>query len=128
MGIEIIIVDDDPLAGTLMNDVMTEAGFKTLLVNDSLKALPTIKAEKPRLTILDILMPGIDGLTLCKMIKEDPETKDTRVIIVSGKAFQPDMDRAQRLGAELFITKPYDTNTVTTMIVNLIGPPGASPS
>src|SRR5438105_3539731 len=83
MAAEIIVVDDDPIAGTLTSEILADAGYRMLLINESTKAMAAIKANMPRLCVLDILMPGIDGITLCKMIKEDPVTKPIRIIIVS---------------------------------------------
>lgn len=123
MPAEVIVVDDDALAGGLMTDVLSDAGYAVEWINDSGKAIGAIKAAKPRLVVLDILMPGIDGMTLLKMIKDDPETKDTKAVMVSGKAFQADQDRALRLGAALFITKPYSPDDIAQTIGKLIGPP-----
>lgn len=128
MGAEIIVVDDDPIAGTLTSEILADAGYRMLLIHESVKAMAAIKAHKPRLCVLDILMPGIDGITLCQMIKEDPETKAIRVIIVSGKSFQVERDRATRLGADLFVEKPYNVDTFAQGVGNLIGPPSGEPA
>ena len=120
---EVIVVDDDPLAGGLMTDVLEEAGYTVQWINESAKAIAAIKAGMPRLVVLDILMPGIDGMTLLKTIKEDPQIKDIKCVMVSGKAFQADQDRALRMGASGFITKPYSPDTVAKSIANLVGPP-----
>jgi len=128
MGAEIIVVDDDPIAGSLTTEILADAGYRMLLVNESTKAIAAIKANRPRLAILDILMPGIDGITLCKMIKEDPEIQSTRVIIVSGKSFQAEKDRAIRLGADIFVEKPYNVDTFAQSVQNLIGAPSGGPA
>jgi len=79
MGQKIIVVDDDPLVGDLSSYLLTEAGYDVQVVQDSTKAIEAIKSFKPVLAILDILMPGIDGLTLCRQIKTDPELKDMKI-------------------------------------------------
>lgn len=125
---EIIVVDDDPIAGTLTTEILADAGYRMLLISESVKAMAAIKANRPRLCVLDILMPGIDGITLCKMIKEDPETRGTRIIIVSGKSFQAEKDRALRLGADQFVEKPYNVDTFAQGVTNLIGAPAGGPA
>ncbi len=69
MAAQIIIVDDDPLVGGLTLELLTDAGYQARLIQDSLKAQDIIKAEKPALVVLDILMPGLDGLTLLHRLK-----------------------------------------------------------
>lgn len=128
MAAEIIVVDDDPIAGTLTTEILADAGYRMLLINESTKAMAAIKANMPRLCVLDILMPGIDGITLCKMLKEDPQTKAIRIIIVSGKSFQAEKDRAIRLGADIFVEKPYNVDTFAQGVTNLIGPPAGGPA
>ena len=123
MGVEAVIVDDDPVGGELMSELLSEKGFTPRLVDDSTKAVAVIKAEKPRLVILDILMPGLDGLTLLKTLKTSQETRALRVVMVSGKAFPAEAARAQRNGADLYINKPYDAETVADQIIAVVGPP-----
>ena len=72
MPAEIIIVDDDPMVGNLSLDLITEVGFSALLVGDSRMALSSIREHKPRLVVMDILMPGLDGLSLLHTLKHDP--------------------------------------------------------
>lgn len=125
MSQRIVVVDDDPIVGTLTKELLVDAGYEVELVSDSLKAVDAIKGNPPLMAILDILMPGIDGLTLCHQLKNDPQTKDLKVAIVSGKAFHADRARAAQYGADLFIEKPYDVDTFAAKITDLLG--GKSP-
>ncbi|MFH1723249.1 MAG: response regulator [Elusimicrobiota bacterium] len=127
MSAEILIVDDDPLVGDLSNDLLTEAGFTTRVIRDSNLALGALKEDRPRLVLLDILMPGIDGLTLLHTIKNDPDLASTRVAVVSGKSFSAEIERAKEYGAEMFIQKPYDVKAFSKKIIELIGPPKGGP-
>lgn len=127
MPVEIVIVDDDPLVGGLSNDLLTDTGYTTTLVRDSHLAMKTIEEAQPRLVILDILMPGIDGLTLLHTIKNSETLKHIKAIVVSGKSFAPEIERAKEYGAELFIEKPYDVKKFATQVQELIGPPAHAP-
>ncbi len=120
---EIIVVDDDPLVGQLSHDLLTDAGYDVELIRDSNLAMDAIRAGKPQFVLLDILMPGIDGLTLLHQIKGDEELKDIRVGVVSGKSFSEEKDRAKEYGAEMFVEKPYDVKSFSENISKLIGPP-----
>ena len=121
MAEKILIVDDDPLVSDLTTFLLKDAGYETELVQDSLKALAAIKSARPALVILDILMPGIDGLTLCQQIKSDPSLKDIKVAILTSKSFQADKDRAIKLGADAFIEKPFNVNTFAQRIREILG-------
>lgn len=117
---KIVVVDDDPIVGALTKELLVDGGYDVELVQDSLKAMGVIKSVKPALAVLDILMPGIDGLTLCHQLKTDPETKALKIAIVSGKAFHADKQRATEYGADLFIEKPYDVEKFAAQVAELV--------
>lgn len=123
MDVEIIIVDNDSVVCALSQELLQDAGFSTLILQDSRRVMQTIKELKPRAVLLDIMMPGIDGLTLCRAIKADPEIKDTKIIIISGKAFSVEKDRALRYGTDLFLQKPYDIHDFKSKIIETVGQP-----
>lgn len=117
---DIVIIDDDPMAGELTKDLLTDEGWKVLLVDDSMKAIDEIKKYKPKLVISDIMMPGINGMEICKRIKTNPETKAIKVIILSGKSYESEKQRALMLGADYFIGKPYDVANFSKTIKEII--------
>ena len=121
MGAKVLVVDDDHIAGGLSRDLLIEGGYDATLLTESLKAMDWIKRERPPLVILDILMPGVDGLTLCHQISSEPTLKDIKVIIISGKSFQSDKDRARKYGAILFIEKPYNVEGFLGQIQEVMG-------
>jgi CheY-like chemotaxis protein/ribonuclease BN (tRNA processing enzyme) len=121
MALKVLVVDDDDIAGGLSRELLAEAGFEADLQTNSLKAIDQIRSVRYPLVVLDILMPGLDGLTLCHKIKSDPELKDTKVVMVSGKSFDADKQRARQYGAALFIEKPYNVEMFATQIRDLLG-------
>ncbi|NNN06804.1 MAG: response regulator [Elusimicrobia bacterium] len=127
MATQVIIVDDDPIVGSLSLELLKDAGFTVLLISDSLKAIDAIKKEKPSLVVLDILMPGIDGLTLLHKLKSDPETEKIHAIVVSGKSFEAEKIRARQFGAEEFIEKPYDIDAFPQKVAAILKTEGHEP-
>lgn len=121
MDLRVLVVDDDDIAGGLSRDLLRERGIQADLLTDSLRAVEAIRRERYPLVVLDILMPGMDGLTLCHKIKTDPQLQDTKVVMVSGKSFEADRKRARSLGADLFIEKPYDVETFAQRIAEVAG-------
>ncbi|MBI4385797.1 MAG: response regulator [Elusimicrobia bacterium] len=123
MDPEILIVDNDPLVCGLSNEILQEAGFTTQMLHDGKLAIAAIREMRPRAVLLDILMPGIDGLSICRSIKSDAALKATKVIIVSGKTFPTEKERASRYGADLFIEKPYDVDAFAQTVMRVVGRP-----
>ncbi len=130
---DIIVVDDDPMVGELSRDLLTDEGYNVLLVQDSMEALPTIRAHRPRLIISDIMMPGLSGMDICKMVKSDPDLKNIKIIIVSGKSYQVEKQRAFQFGADFFLQKPYNVETFSQTVKSILdgagggAPPPAAP-
>lgn len=79
---------------------------------------------KPDLVILDLMMPGMHGFQVCQAIRADDKLKDTRIIIISGKRYQVDFRAADRLGANMFIPKPFEMQQMLSAVIGLIGKPG----
>jgi CheY-like chemotaxis protein len=127
MASQVIVVDDDPIVGSLTLELLKDAGFEARLIQDSLKAQDEIRREQPSLVVLDILMPGIDGLTLLHRLKSDPETANIRAIVVSGKSFEAEKTRARQYGAELFIEKPYDVDSFGAQVLAIMKSAGVEP-
>ena len=84
-----------------------------------------VKADR-RTVVLDIMMPGTDGLTLCHMIKQDAAVRDTKIIMVSASRLKPKAAR-DALRANLFIEKPYNIDTLFPTGGRVVGPPRAGP-
>jgi len=117
---DIIIIDDDPMVGELSKDLLTDEGYNVLLLQDSMEAIATVKANKPRLIITDIMMPGISGMEICKAVRSDPTLKDVKIIVVSGKSYQIEKQRAFQLGADFFLQKPYNVDTFSKTVKSIL--------
>lgn len=134
--IDVIVVDDDPMVGELSRDLLVDGGYKVMLLQDSVEAIPTIKAQMPRLVITDIMMPGITGMDICKAVKSNSATKGIKVIVVSGKSYQVEKQRAFQFGADFFLQKPYNVETFYSTVRSIldgapasaIEPPPAAPA
>ena len=125
---DIIIIDDDPMVGELSRDLLVDAGYTVTLVQDSLEALPTIKAQMPRLIVTDIMMPGISGMDICKAVKSDPALKHIKIIVVSGKSYQIEKQRAFQFGADFFLQKPYNVETFSSTVKSILNDSPANPA
>ncbi|MFA6004230.1 MAG: response regulator [Elusimicrobiota bacterium] len=120
MNSNIIIVDDDPLVGLVAGQMLVGSGFDIQLISDSLTAEEIIRREKPRLVLLDICMPGMDGITLCQKLKASPETQGITVAAISGRAKSAVKAKMLELGAADFIDKPFELNDFPGRIARLM--------
>jgi signal transduction histidine kinase/DNA-binding response OmpR family regulator len=102
----ILVVDDDPNIRSLLQQELTEAGYKVRLAEDGRKALTLIREETPGLVILDVMMPEMNGFDVAAVLKNDPATMHIPIIILS---IVEDKERGFRLGVDRYLTKPIDT-------------------
>ena len=121
MSRKIVVVDDDKVTLTMLQMVLFKHGFQVLAAEDGQKGLELAQKERPDVLITDMLIPKIDGLNLCKKIKEMPELKNTKVIVITAvyKGI-PFRHEAQEFGADGFIEKPVDTKELISKIEALL--------
>jgi DNA-binding response OmpR family regulator len=103
----ILVADDDPLVLKSITFILKKAGFRVVTVTDGAAALEQIRIEKPRLAMLDVMMPNMNGLDVCRAIKEDESLKDIPVFLVTARAMVQERERGLRAGADDYITKPF---------------------
>ena len=104
---KILIVDDDITITELMKALVKMEGHEPTAVNDSLQAIEIAKSLNPDLITLDLMMPGLTGFELCKLLHDDPEFANTPIVIVSAKDDAESMAQAKQVGATDYLTKPF---------------------
>jgi CheY-like chemotaxis protein len=107
----ILIVDDNPVNLKLARVLLEGAGYVVRTAIDADGVLEVLKTWRPRLILMDIQMPGMDGLTLTRKLKADSETRDIIVIALTAYAMKGDDEKAFASGCAGYITKPLDTRT-----------------
>lgn len=105
----ILVVDDNPTNLKLVVDVLSFEGCRVITAGDAEEAQTIIARTPPELILMDIALPGMDGLTLTRQIKADPKTKNVRVVALTAFAMKGDDGKAVAAGCEGYITKPIDT-------------------
>lgn len=124
---DIIIVEDDPLVGEISRSILVSGGYAVQLVPDSREALAAIKKALPKLVITDIMMPGITGIDICKMIQAEPSLRQVKVMVMSAKSFEAEKNRARMFGAVQFLTKPFSEKILLNAVHKLLND-SAAPS
>ncbi len=116
---KILIVDDEPEITEIVDTFLTEHGFQVMTENAPQQAIPKAHTYIPDVILLDIMMPGIDGYTICQTLKEDPKFYNTPVIFLTGKDKSDDMGRSFKSGGDMFIKKPFSCERLLE-IVNIV--------
>ncbi len=116
---KILVVDDEPQITEIVEAFLVNAGHQVIISNDGKNAVQKAKEIRPDIILLDIMMPGTDGYSICNEIKSDPGLANTPVVFLTGKDMNEDMGRSFKVGGDMFIKKPFSCERLLE-IVNII--------
>ena len=117
----VLAVDDIPLNILLVQKMLKRFNFKLRTASGGQQALDMVAQEKPDLILLDLMMPVIDGFEVIRRLRENPETADIQIIILSALNSQEDVVKGFNAGANDFIMKPIIMEKLLTCVVNQLG-------
>ncbi len=117
---KILLVDDEPDALEVLGFKLREAGFVPVAATDGAKALAAVKADRPALIVLDLMLPEVDGLEVCKILRRDPATAAIPILMLTAKAAEMDRVLGLELGADDYVTKPYSPRELVLRIKKLL--------
>ena len=119
------MVDDEPEAVELVEFNLRQAGYEVASAADGAEALKKARGVLPGLIVLDLMIPEVDGLEVCKMLRRDPATATIPIIMVTAKASEIDRILGLELGADDYITKPFSPRELVLRVKKLLqrGPP-----
>lgn len=113
----ILVIEDDSTIRTILGMTLKNAGFervKSAARGD--EGLALIRQIHPQLVLLDLMLPGLDGLSICRLVREDPTFADTRIIMLTAKSEDGDVVRGLELGADDYVTKPFSREVLLARI------------
>jgi CheY-like chemotaxis protein len=119
-GATILVVDDNPTNLKLVTDVLEFEGYNLLKAGDAEEAQVVIKDTLPDLILMDIALPGMDGLTLTRKLKAEPATKNISVVALTAFAMKGDDQKALDAGCDGYITKPIDTRKLPVQVAEVL--------
>ena len=118
---KILIVEDNPVNMELAKDLLEMSGHNVVEATNGQEAIDIAGSAKPDLILMDIQLPGIDGLAATRVIKNNPETKDIPVIALTAFAMKTDENKARESGCDGFITKPINTRIFPKQVGHFLG-------
>lgn len=116
----ILIADDEADVRKLVGTNLRHAGFETFEAENGATALAKAREEKPALLILDLMMPELSGLEVCKLLKRDPETEGIPIVMLTAKTDAVDRIVGMELGAEDYVTKPFSPRELVLRVQNIL--------
>jgi DNA-binding response OmpR family regulator len=117
---KILVVDDDPYILMSLEFLMKKNGYDVMVARNGTEALDIVEKQLPDIVLLDIMMPDVDGYEICRHIKKTAKLKHTKVVFMSAKSKEADIQKGYDLGAALYITKPFSTRELVKQIKELL--------
>ena len=124
-GEPILVVDDNDANLELVRDLLEDQGYRVRVAIDANDAIAVLHDFRPRLILMDIQLPGMDGLTLTRMLKANPSMRDIRIVGLTGYAMAGDEERILAAGCDGYLAKPIDTRRLPGVISSMLSPPAA---
>jgi CheY-like chemotaxis protein len=117
----ILVVEDNPLNLKLVRDVLGHAGYRVLAAGDAEHGITLARAERPDLVLMDVQLPGIDGIEALARLRADARTAGIRVVALTALAMKDDRERCLRAGFDGYLEKPVSVPALPGQIEALIG-------
>jgi len=127
-GETILVVEDNPLNMELVSDILEAHGYEVRQAINGKEAVQEVELHLPDLILMDIQLPGLDGLTVTGIIKDNPETANVPIIALTAHAMRGDEEKAREAGCDGYISKPIDTRSLPQTIRQFLDAASESPS
>jgi CheY-like chemotaxis protein len=124
----VLVVDDDDVIRQLITVNLELEGFDVVTAVDGQDALDKVKQAQPQVVTLDVMMPRLDGWEAAARLRGDPETAHIKVILLSARAQEADLQRGERIGVDAYLTKPFDPDELIDLVRRLMDDAGERPA
>lgn len=116
MAAYILVVDDDPQIARLVRSYLEQEGYETALLHDGPSVLPSVRHRRPDLIVLDLMLPGMDGLSITRSLRSDPVLAGIPILMLTARVDDIDRILGLELGADDYVTKPFNPREVTARV------------
>ncbi len=120
MAKKILIVDDEPNIVVPLEFLMKQSGYEVTIARNGKEVFDSIATERPDLILLDIMLPDINGFEICHSIRTDYDMQDVKIILLTAKSRDADINKGMAMGADAYIIKPFSTKDLVQKINDMI--------
>ncbi|HZH02811.1 MAG TPA: response regulator [Myxococcaceae bacterium] len=117
----ILLVEDEPVIRELVRSMLTDAAVRVVCASNGAEGLRLARTQSFQLFLLDVVLPELDGIALCRLLKADPSTANVPLFMLTAKAKRSDMEAADRAGADGYIFKPFRGAELMSLVDRLRG-------
>ena len=117
---KVLIVDDDPNILMSLEFLMRKSGYSVFIARNGKEAIELLDSNTPDIALLDIMMPDVDGYEICRYVKKNKKLKACKIVFISAKTRESDIQKGYDAGADLYITKPFSTRQLMAKIQELV--------
>ena len=121
MARRVLIVDDEPNIVMSLEFLLLASGFEVRTAGDGEQAIEAIGASAPDLVLLDVMMPKKNGYEVCQWIRADPSLAQVKVVMLTAKGRDPDIEKGLGVGADAYVTKPFSNRELLERVQALLG-------
>ncbi|MGF1560638.1 MAG: response regulator transcription factor [Geminicoccaceae bacterium] len=121
MAKSVLIVDDETSITLSLRHLMQREGYDVRVAADGEQALAEITADPPDLVLLDVMIPKRDGYDVCQTVRNNPDWQNVKIIMVTAKGREVELEKGLALGADAYVTKPFSTRDLAAQVRRMIG-------
>ena len=121
MARRVLVVDDEDSITLSLRHLMKREGYDVAVARDGEEALASVAETRPDLILLDVMVPRRDGYDVCQTIRANPDWAGIKIVMVSAKGRDIEVEKGLALGADAYVTKPFSTRELAAMVKDLIG-------
>jgi DNA-binding response OmpR family regulator len=123
MPVRVLVVEDDDVIRQLITVNLELEGFDVIQATDGVDALDKVVEADPAVVTLDVMMPRLDGWGTAEKLRENPSTADVKIVLLSARAQETDLQRGERIGVDAYLTKPFDPDELIALVRRLADQP-----
>ena len=122
----VLIAEDEPSIVLSLEFLLGNAGYEVITARDGGSALELARGHHPDLIVLDIMLPGMNGFEVCRALRADETLRTARILMLTARGGEHEMERGRALGADAYLTKPFATRELVSTVKRLLEPDTAS--
>jgi CheY-like chemotaxis protein len=115
----VLLVEDEPVIRELVTTMLEGDGIKVTCMSEGAGAVKSVKLRTPDLILLDVVLPGLDGFAVCRLLRADPQVPPVPIYMLTGRSRSADHQSARRVGANGFIAKPFKAEELQSLVAEV---------